>query len=204
MYSKCLRAAVIAAVLFLTACSEAPKNSGDNKAGGPSTPVSGKTAFWEMYKSAHSWANDLVPLKLESKTIPGIKNDGGNAAMWSATFGSPRKHEVLVLTYAVAAHSPDIYKGVSVGHSMPWGGPTRDALPFQTADFQTDSDAAYKTASANADAWLKKNPGKDVSFQLGNAARFPAPVWYVLWGDTKTGHSVFVNAVTGKTVKPGK
>jgi hypothetical protein len=204
MVGKCLRAAVIGAVLLLTACSDSSNTSTENKNAGPSTPVTGKTAFWEMYKSAHSWAADLVPLKLESKTIPGIKNDGGNAAMWSATFGSSRKREAIELTYAVAAHAPDIYKGVSIGHAVPWGGPNRDAMPFQTSDLQTDSDAAFKTASADADAWLKKHPGQDVSFQLGNAARFPAPVWYVLWGDKKTGYSVYVNTVTGKVVKPGK
>jgi hypothetical protein len=204
MYSNCFKAAVIAAVLFMTACSETPKPSATEKASAASSPVSGKTAFWEMYKTAHSWANDLVPLKLESKEIPGIKNDAGNAAMWSATFGSPRKGQAVVLSYAVVAHAPDIYKGVTAGHPVQWGGPTHDIMPFQTSDFKVDSDAAYKTAFAEAEPWLKKHPGKDVSFLLGNATRFPAPVWYVLWGDSKSGYSVFVNAVTGKTTKPGK
>lgn len=205
MKSNCLRAAVIAAVLLMTACSESDKTSATaNQSSGPAAPVSGKTAFWEMYKSAHAWANDIVPLKLESKEIPGIKNDSGKAAMWSATFGSPRKGQAVVLSYAITAHPPDIYKGVTADHPVTWAGPTHDIMPFQNSDLQVDSDAAYQTALADAQPWLKKHQGKDVSFLLGNATRFSAPVWYVLWGDSKSGYSVYVNAVTGKVTKPGK
>jgi hypothetical protein len=206
MRSNCLRAVVAIAVLLMTACSEPPKTTtAANEAAGPSTPVSGKTAFWATYKSAYSWANDLVPLKLESKELPGIKNDAGNAGMWSATFGSFRKHEAVVISYAVAAHPPDIYKGINVGHPVPWAGPSPEVMPFQTSQLAVDSDAAYKTALAQAQPWLKKHPDKQVSFLLGNnSTRFSAPVWYVLWGDKKSGYSVFVNAVTGAVAKPGK
>lgn len=158
-----------------------------------------------MYKSAYSWANDLVPLKLESKDLSGVKNDAGNAGMWTATFGSFRKHESLVVTYAVAAQPPDIYKGINVGHPVPWGGPSRDVMPFQTSDLVVDSDAVYKTALAQAQPWLTKHPDRQVSFLLGNnPTRSSTPVWYVVWGDNKSGYSVFVNSKTGDAVKPGK
>lgn len=206
MYRYLLKAALTIAVLLITACSEPPKETpATNEASGPATPIPGKKAFWEMYKSAYSWANDMVPLKLESKELPGIKNDGGNAGMWSATFGSFRKHQYLVITYAVAPNPPDIYKGNNVGHPVPWGGPARDAMPFQGSDLVVDSDAAYKTALAQADSWLKKHPDKPISFQLANnPTRFATPVWYVLWGDNKSGYSVFVNAKTGDVAKPRK
>ena len=200
MQCNYLRAVLSIAVVLLTACSEAPKNDSNEKAF-PSSPVTGKTAFWELYRSAHSWAADLMPLKLESKAAPGAKNEAGNAAIWMGTFGSTSKHQAIVITYAVAPSPPDVTKGMSVGHPFPWGGPTKDAMAFQTSDLITDSDAAYKAASAKADAWLKKHPDTAVSFSLGNAARFGAPVWYVLWGDAKTGYSVYVNAKTGEVVK---
>src|SRR5689334_8456945 len=89
-------------VLFLCSCSESTKPASGSGESGKSSetggPVSGKTAFWEMYKSAHAWANDLTPLSLESKTLPGVKNDSGKAGLWSATFGSPRKHEFRTFT----------------------------------------------------------------------------------------------------------
>jgi hypothetical protein len=36
---------------------------------------------------------------------------------------------------------------------------------------------------------------------LGNASRFAAPVWYVMWGTTKNGYAALVNATTGAIVK---
>jgi hypothetical protein len=157
-----------------------------------------------MYKSAHSWASDLEPLRLESKSVPGVKNAEGKAAMWNATFGSRRRHEARVFHYSVVQHAPDIYKGVTVDRPIPWNGPTRDADTFTTADLNVDSDAAYKTALAQASAWVEKHPDKEFSCMLGNAERFPAPVWYVLWGDNKSGYAVFVDARSGTVVNQKK
>ena len=205
MSRNCLKAVLSIAVLLLAACSEAPKEKETStEKPFPSEPVTGKTAFWELYKSAHSWAADQVPLKLESKTAPGKKNEEGKAAIWVGTFGSSRRKEAITITYAVAPNPPDTLKGINIGHAFPWGGPTPQALQFQTSDLATDSDAALKTASEQAGPWLKKHPEKEVSFTLGHAARFKAPVWYVLWGDSKNGYSVFVDAKTGEVAKPGK
>jgi hypothetical protein len=203
-YGTYWKAAVVVGLLVLTSCSsESTQPAKKAEAAQPAVdePVTAKTAFWEMYKSAHTWANDLTPLAVESKEIPGIKNSGGKAAMWSATFGSASKREARVFSYAVAAHPPDILKGITVGSGQPWNGPVAKALPIDTSDFATDSDAAYQTALKQASAWASKTPDQQVSFRLGNAARFPAPVWYVLWGNEKSGHAVFVNAKTGVIVK---
>ena len=206
MYTNYLKVVVGLALLAMTGCSEALKpESAATENATPSGAVSAKTAFWPMYKQAYSWAHDAVPLKLESKELPGIKNEAGKAGMWSATFGSSTRHQAVVITYAVAAHAPDIYKGNNVGSPFPWGGPTRDVMPFQTSEFVIDSDAAYKTAQADADAWLKKHPDKQVTFLLGhNPTRFSAPVWYIVWGDNKSGYAAFVNATSGSLVKGKK
>lgn len=204
LYGTYWKAAVVVGLLVLTSCSsESPQTDKKADAAQPAVgePVSAKTAFWEMYKSAHTWAGDLTPLAVESREIPGIKNSGGKAAMWTATFGSPSKREARIFSYAVASHAPDIYKGITVGNPQPWSGPVPKALPFDTSDFTTDSDAAYQTALAQASAWAGKNSDQEVSFRLGNASRFPAPVWYVLWGNEKSGHAVYVNAKTGAIVK---
>ncbi len=91
---------------------------------------------------------------------------------------------------------------MTVGNSLTWNGPTPTALAFTTTDFAVDSEAAYTAASAQAAAWTKSHPDKEVSLTLGNAARFKGPVWYVLWGDKKSGYSVLVDAKTGTIVKP--
>lgn len=200
MQCNCLKA-VLSLAILLAGCSEAPKTESNEKPF-PSTPVTGKTAFWELYRAAHSWAADLVPLKLESNSAPGVKNEAGNAAIWVGTFGSSSRRQAIMITYAVAAKPPDITKGINVGHPFSWGGPNKDALSFQTGDLTIDSDAAYKTALAKAEPWLKKHPDTEASFSLGNAARFGTPVWYVLWGDSKTGYSIYVNAKNGDVMKP--
>jgi hypothetical protein len=199
-------AVALACVFFLTSCSPTPKASpkSETEAAKPSVPegpISGKAAFWEMYKSAHAWATDLVPLTLQSQAVSGVKNESGKAAMWKATFGSLRKHEARTYTYAVAAQAPDIAKGVSVGLALPWSGPTQSALPFDTADFSVDSDGAYQTALAQAADWVKRHPGKEPSLAMGNASRFDGPVWLVHWGDQKSGYAVYVSAKSGAVVK---
>jgi hypothetical protein len=204
MRGNLLKASLIVVTLVFTACESTKPAEPDSAAKTtptPAGPVSGKTAFWEMYKSAHSWAGDLVPLALESKSVPGMKNEGGKAAMWSATFGSPSRREARTFSYSVVASPPDIYKGVTVGNAMPWSGPTPTAQTFTTSEFAVDSEAAYTAASAQAAPWTKSHPDKEVSLTLGNASRFKAPVWYVLWGDKKSGYSVLVDAKSGSVVK---
>jgi len=203
-----LPAAATAALLLVTSCAEAPKPAAETKAEAPATPaqpVTAKTAFWDLYKSAHGWAKDQVALTLESRSIAGFKNEEGKAAEWVAIFGSPSLHQAATLTYSVVAVPPDIPKGVSAGKAIPWAGPHRDALPFESSEFKIDSDEAYRTAFADAKAWLAKHPDEgDPSMSLGNASRFAGPVWSVLWGSRKTGYLVFVSATTGKVLKPVK
>jgi len=61
------------------------------------------------------------------------------------------------------------------------------SAPFHTTEFVVDSDVAYEAAAQKAAAWLKKHRDKNVTFCLGRLSRFPAPVWYVLWGNNKSG-----------------
>ena len=105
-------------------------------------------------------------------------------------------------TYSVAEQLPTFSKGVRAESPEPWAGPTTAVETFQTSDFSIDSDAAYKTAAGKAADWLKDagNATKPVSMSLGAAARFPAPVWYILFGDTKSGYFVFVSATTGSII----
>jgi hypothetical protein len=154
-----------------------------------------------MYKPARTWATDLLPLTLAAGEVPGIKNEDGKAGMWTAVFVSPSRREARTFVYAVAAYGSDIHKGVSAGGAQAWSGPTPKSRPFQTTEFVTNSDEAFGTASKAAEAWLAKHPGKKVSITLANAARFPVPVWYIMWGDTKSGYLAFVNATTGLAMK---
>jgi hypothetical protein len=200
--------AVAVAVLFLSSCSQSsrPAVSDDTEAkkepAAPLEPMTAKTALWPMYTSARTWATDVQILKLTSKDVPGVDSKPGKAAVWEATFASPSLHEYRVYTYAINAYPPDISKGVAVGRGLPWGGITREVMEVPLSRFTVDSDAAYNTAATDAAAWLKKNPTKKLStFELGNAYKFPEPVWFVMWGDKKSGYTAFVNAADGGVLK---
>src|ERR1700733_11848133 len=120
MNTSVLPPALAIAVRAPTACSGPSTPAADEKsekekaeAAAPAEPVTAKTAFYKMFKEAHAWAPDMVPLTIEAKSLSAVKNEGGKAGMWQATFGSPSKKQYATFTYAVAAQPPDIRKGVT-------------------------------------------------------------------------------------------
>jgi hypothetical protein len=206
-----MRSALVVAVLALTACSSEPAKTTEAKTdtdaakkapAGPPEPVLAKAAFYEMYTPAHTWAADMVPISLKSGEVAGVKNSEGKAGVWIAVFGSPSQRMARTYTYSVAEELPTIAKGVKAESPEAWAGPTTTVMTFQTSDFTIDSDAAYKAAAAKAGDWLKdpENAAKPVSLSLGAAARFPAPVWYILFGNTKSGFVSLVSATTGNII----
>ncbi len=202
-----LLASVVVATLVLPACTQAPNTKAkvESVAKEPAKPpeaVTAQRAYYEMYKPARAWSADLLALSLKSGEVAGIKNEGGKAGLWTATFVSPSRKEARTFTYAaIDSAEEDIHKGVSVSDALLWGGATPASKPFSNSEFAVDSDAAYKAAAEKAAVWLKKHPNETVTLQLGNASRFPAPVWYVMWGTQKKGYAALVNATTGSIIK---
>jgi hypothetical protein len=138
-----------------------------------------------------------MPLSLSSGDLPGFKNEDGKAALWTAIFVSPSLRQARHFTYAIAA-AGTVQKGVTADVPEAWSGATKDAMPFQNSDFTVDSDAAYKTVADKAADWLKDHADKKCTMTLASAARFPAPVWVVMWGDSRSGgYAQYVNAATG-------
>jgi hypothetical protein len=208
MHKKVLFAATAAiATLVLSACSEAPKPVAKVETEAKKEPakapeaVTAQRAFYEMYKPARAWATDLLALSVVDGEVPNVKNEDGKAGLWTAIFVSPSRREARSFTYAVADSGADIRKGVNVSNALVWGGATKMSKPFSNSEFAVDSDAAYKVAFEKAEGWLKKHPNQKATFRLGNASRFAAPVWYIMWGTTKNGYAALVNATTGAALK---
>lgn len=195
------------AALLLAGCSSSSSSSTPQPAASAQPPaipeiITAKTAFWEMYKTAHAWASDAEPIRVTMKEVPGYKNQDGKAGMWEAVFGSPSLGSYRTFTYAIADAPPSVSKGVAAGLALPWGGATRDAMPIDTSLFQIDSDAAYTAAAGDATAWLKANPGKQpTDFEIGDTYKFQVPVWYVMWGTKSSGYAAIVDASSGKVLK---
>jgi hypothetical protein len=202
----CKAGFIAAAVLAVTSCSTAPKPSATEtkvvaeakkEPPKPSGPVAAQTAFYEMYKPARSWATDVMPLSLVSGEATAVKNVDGKAAVWTAVFVSSSRREARTFTYSTVDDGEIILRGVSAGGAQAWSGATAHSKPFQSTEFLVNSDAAFKTAATKAEAWLKKNPDKKWGMALGSSSRFPRPVWFILWGNTKSGYAAYVDATTG-------
>ncbi len=199
-------AIAVGAALVLTACSETPSSAtksepaAKKEAPAPAEPVLGKAAYYEMYKPARAWATDLYLLSLTSGELKGFKVENGKAGMWTAVFVSPSKHEARTFTFAVADQLPEVHKGIDEGGSQVWSGATPQSEPFLMSEVAYNSDAAHEAAAQKAAEFLKKNSDKPVSYFLGKASRFQAPVWYILWGNKKLGYSAFVDATTGQVL----
>jgi hypothetical protein len=200
-------ATALVATLLLAACSEAPKAEAKVETEAKKEPakapeaITAQRAFYEMYKPARAWATDLLALSVASGEAPNIKNEDGKAGMWTAVFVSPSRKEARSFTYAVVDSGADIRKGVNISNALTWSGATATSKPFSNSEFTVDSDAAYKAAVEKAADWLKKHPNQKATMRLGNASRFAAPMWYVMWGTTKNGYAALVNATTGAIVK---
>jgi hypothetical protein len=165
-------------------------------------PVTAKAAFAPLFKYATGWSGDVKTLKISPHDVPGFQIAAGKAAMWDATFASPSKHESRVYSYSIATVPPDIFKGIEALPPEPWDGTASDAPPIDTSLFTVDSDAAYQAAAADAAAWLARNPTKPLTvLDLSSTGESHAPVWYVAWGDKKSGYTAVVNATTGALFK---
>ena len=194
--------AAFAAVLAIDACSTKPAatetKAVETKPEAPPEPVAAKSAFYLMYKPARAWAPDVMPLSLTGNDVEGIESGNGKYPMWTAVFVSAARQEARTFFYAVANHAPDVHKGVSIGGAEPWGGATTKSRPFPISEFNINSDGAYKAGAEKAADWLTKHPEKKLAGMiLGSTSHFAGPVWYLLWGDHKSGYEIFIDATTG-------
>jgi hypothetical protein len=197
--------AAFASALVLSSCSETPATTetkpAEMKKEAPPQAIAGQTAFYTMYKPARTWATDLMCLSLAGNDVEGVKSENGKYPMWTAVFVSPSKREARTLFYSVVDHGSDVHKGVTIGGAESWGGPTANSRPFQNSQFNVNSDGAYKTAAEKAGPWLQKNPDKPLKMVLTSTSHFVNPVWYLLWGDRKSGYETFIDATTGAPTK---
>jgi hypothetical protein len=196
-------AAMFAIVLSLAGCSEsAPpteaKTEAVKKPSIPTGPITALTAYYEVYKVARQIAPDLQTASITGNEVEGVHSEDGKYAQWTIVFVSASKKQATTFIYTTVEHE-GLLKGMNNKGSMRWTGPTQSATPFSNSDFSVDSDAAYKAAADKAADWLSKNNKPVTTFALGQAAQLPAPMWYIMWGDKKTGgYAVYINASTGK------
>ena len=194
----------ISAALFLllTGCSESTPAPEKKKEAEKVEPITGQSALFKMYQVARTWASDAQVLKMDSMPMSEVPNvPPGTAAAWEATFVSESGSKARRYTYSIIESEGNLHKGVFPGQDESWSGPRGNNTPFPMIAIKVDTDAAYKTALANGGSdYDKKTPGKPIAFLLEKVAKFPDPVWRVIWGESvaTSGFSVVIDASTGE------
>ncbi|MGP0072156.1 MAG: hypothetical protein ACLPWF_09500 [Bryobacteraceae bacterium] len=189
-------------ILFLSACSDAPKTAEQKQPPKAPEVLTGRQAFQRMYPQARGWAPDAQPLEIRSVNLAQVKADPGKAGAWQVTFVSPSLGKAKTYTYSAVESDGNLHEGVFGGLAEDYTA-RGDSSPFQITAIKVDSDEAYKTAAEKSANYIKKNPGKPVTFQMELTRRFPDVTWRVIWGDSvnTSDYSVFVDGTTGKLLQ---
>jgi hypothetical protein len=185
-------------IVFLSACSDAPKTVEEKQPPKPPEALTGRQAFQRMYPQARGWAPDAQPLQIRSVSLAQVKADKGKAGAWQVIFVSPSRGKAKTYSYSAVEADGNLHEGVFGG--LEEGYTARgDAFPFEIAAIKVDSDEAYKTAAEKSAEYIKKNPDKPVMFLMELNKRFPDVTWRVIWGDSvgTSDYSVFVDGTTG-------
>ena len=185
-------------VLFLSACSDAPKSATVKEPPKPPEVLTGRQAFQRMYPQARGWAPDAQPLQIKSLSLAQVKTEKGQAGAWQVIFVSASRGKAKTYTYS-AVEDGTLHEGVFGGIEEDYTA-RGDSSPFQMVAIKVDTDEAYMTAAAKSADYLKKNPDKPVIFLMELSRRFPDVTWRVVWGSSvgTSDYSVFVDGTTGQ------
>jgi len=132
------------------------------------------------------WSSDAQIMRLSQKEvrIQRIKRQSGHVG---GSGRSPSLHQFRLYTYSIADALRRFIKGTTAGTPRPWSGPTRDAMPIDVS-----SSIPIRTPRTSLrdrrSAWLARiQTSRLPRFELGNTAALNAPVWYIAWGEKKSG-----------------
>lgn len=189
---------VLPLLAMLSACSDSPSTE-KAKEQKLLDPPTGRQAFQKMYPMARNWALDASPMRVRTLLLS-AKPEKGKADAWEATFVSKSLSKSKTFTYSIVESAGNLHQGVFAGLEEGYSGPQGGAFPFPIAAIKTDSDQAYDAAAEKSEDYIKKNPGKPITYLMEQTRRFPDVTWRVIWGDSvsTSDYSVFVDASTGK------
>lgn len=191
----------VAAFLLLAGCSEPPKTETAKEPAKAPEPITGRQAFQRMYPSARNWALDAMPFRLRDIQLSQLKSEKGKAGAWEAMFVSQSQRKSRTYTYSAIEAEGNLHQGVFAGPEEGYvANPRGPTFPFEIAAIKIDSDQAFDAAAEKSADYMKKNPGKPLSFILEKTNRFPDLTWRVIWGESvsTSDYSVYVDATTGK------
>lgn len=196
----------ILALGLLAGCSsepEKPASSGGTKAP-PAKPAdeykTGRLAFQKLFITAHAWAADAQPFRLESQYTKGAPVAEGKAGIWRATFASAQHSTAKSYLWSGVASDDPTERGISPGLEDAFNPSNPSTHPFDINFLKVDTDQAFKVAQEHGGKQLmKKTPDQPVLFILDWDSRKNQLVWHVAYGDSRAAAklTVAVNASTG-------
>ncbi len=192
------------AVLLLASCSSSkPTESQPTSKPAPRQAEyeTGREAFQKMYLTAHSWASDAQPFRLQSQYSAGAPVNEGKAGLWRASFASPGKRMMKMFMWSglVGENAPE--PGITFSAEDTWNPANISTRIFNLGFLKIDSDKAYQVAEKNGGSKItKKDPQQPVYFVLDWDGAKNELLWHVVYGEDED-HAklrVAVNASTGE------
>ena len=194
----------VLAVLTLVSCSsnQPATSSPENKPAPKQVEYeTGREAFQKMYLSAHNWAADAQPFRLQSQFTAGAPVTEGKAGVWRASFASPARRMMKMFMWSglVGPDAPE--PGITFSAEDSWSPTNISTRIFEASFVKVDSDKAYEIAEKNGGSKLTKaNPQQPVFFVLDWDASKNQLLWHVIYGEDvdKAKLRIAVNASTGE------
>jgi hypothetical protein len=194
---------MLLAMAMWAGCSSEPSAPAEKPQPKPAEFISGRAAFQKLYGAAHGWAPDAQPFRIESHLTANCKGQGGNAAVWRASFASARQHSAKPYEWSGTDASDAPSRGVSPGVEDSYTASNASTQVFQAGFLKVDSNQAFEQAQKHGgDKLLQKNPDTPVLYLLDWSGPTSALVWHVFYGPSRDDAKlkVDVNATTGEFI----
>jgi hypothetical protein len=196
--------ATAAAMIVLAGCDSGDKSAPAAKeTPAASELITGRFAMQKMLASAHFWAPDAQPIRLESSNMKDTTGRDGQANFWRAVFGSASRQKSEPFSWS-GVSTADVHKGVDHGVEDSYNPANRSYRSFDLNFLKTDTDKAFEVAQEHGGKQLlEKNPKTQISYALDWDAQSNQLRWHVIYGGSESTSklAVLVDASSGKFIR---
>jgi hypothetical protein len=191
------------ALALLTGCSSEAPQSAEKPQPKPPDLLTARSALQKLYISAHGWAPDARPYRIESSANADSKGRDGKAATWRAAFASAMQRATK--PYVWSGSDPE--RGVNPGVQDSYNPNNASTHAFDIAFLKVDSDKAFEVAQKHGgDKLLAKEADTPVLYILEWDTVANELVYHVVYGNSRdyAKLKIAVNATSGEFIRVEK
>jgi len=184
----------------LTGCSSQPSQPAptEKPKAKPAEFDTGRVAMQRLYVTAHGWAQDAQPFRLQSQPTPDCNGHDGKSAVWRATFASPVGRSVKPYTWVGTDGIEGFSRGVTPGPEDSYSPTNASTQIFDIVYLKFDTDQALKVAQEHGgDKVLEKAADTPVTYILDWSKSPLALVWHVVYGTSRDDAKLVVDVNAG-------